>query len=425
MKKMDKIKLKAERGEGTYDQWDAVSQWIGNRTRYVADDAGNWVDTEYWNMMKDGLYRYQQSHGQQPILKTWVNNAYFDADSKATVDSAGITLHRYGQRPSMRVQAMPQKPTLWYLEQMEKRIEILWPIMARARNAGAVIFGCTVQSPNSDGHIRKFTVNKADVKDVKDFIDTKSSRVLYHPSGERKKVITPNVRLYNANMTLPKGIKFTAKVTPSHAEEFFAWAGDAKKVIKSMKADAKSIKTLNDIAYFTKNVTTSMRRYIDINAKVTAKGATLVERIAKHEDNMARARLVADAIIAYRGLDMTIEELETAYKTPRSERPLGIDSGLISATYSEISQWSYNLKWNHPQRSFDSRLLDLKNARDSITGNASRVKQLAPLGGEAKINEAIASVDYVGGAQTVEEFFAIHEGADLVLPIVKVTGDEE
>ncbi len=415
MKKMN-TKLKAERGEGTYNQWDAVSQWVGKRTRYVADDAGNWVDTEYWNMMKDSLYRYQQSHGEQPVLKTWVNNAYFDADGKATVDSAGITLHRYGQRPTMRTESIPQKPTLWYLEQMEKRIETLWPIMALARNAGAVVFGCTVNSPNSDGHIRKFTVSKADVKDVKDFIHTESARLLYHPSGEKKKVPSVNVRLFNADMVLPKGIKYNLKIAPTHAEEFFAWASNAKKVINRMKADAKAIKTLNDITFFTKNVTTSMRRYIDINAKVKAERATLNERITAHNVKVVKGRVVAEAMIAYMGLDMTLERLLELYKMPRSEIPKGVDRNLISRTYNKITEYSTNLKWTHPQRSFDSLLTDLKMARNSITENASRVKQLAPLGGEAKINEQIASVDYVGGAQTVEEFFAIHEDA---------VGDEE
>ena len=410
------IKLKAERGEGTYNQWEAVVKWTGNRTRYVADDAGNWVDTEHWNMMKDTLYRYQQAHGEQPLLKTWVNNAYYDADGKAVVSSEGKLIHNYGSRPSMRVEPLPQKPTLYYLELMEKRIEALWPIMTQTRNAGAVIFGCTVQSPHTDGHIRKFTVSKADVKDVKDFISSKSSRLLYHPSGEKKKVPTPNVRLFNADMVLPKSIKFTVKLTPAHAEEFFAWASGAKKLIKSMKVVAQATKTLSDITYFVNNITTNMRRYIEINTLVKAKRATLNERITAHNVKVVKGQVVAEAMVAYMGLDMTVERVVELYKMPRSGMPKGVDRSKIARAYNKISEYTSNLKWNHPQRSFDGLLTDLKNAKTSITQNASRVKQLAPLGGEAKINEQIASVDYVGGAQTVEEFFAIHEGA---------VGDEE
>ena len=123
MKKMDRIKLKAERGEGTYADWEAVQKWMGKRTRYVADDTGNWVDTEYWSMMKDDLYRYRQAHGEQPLLKTWVNNAYFDAEGKMIRDEKGYTVHGHYNSPSIRAEGLPQKPSLWYLEQLENKIK--------------------------------------------------------------------------------------------------------------------------------------------------------------------------------------------------------------------------------------------------------------------------------------------------------------
>lgn len=413
---MDKIKLKAERGEGTYADWEAVQKWMGKRTRYVADETGNWTDTEYWNMMKDDLYRYRQAHGEQPLLKTWVNNAYFDAEGKMVRDEKGNTVHGHYNSPSMSVQGLPQKPSLWYLEQLENKIKALRPIMSKVRYAGAVIFGSTVQSPHGDNHIRKFVIAKEDVKDVEDFISSSSSRLLYQPSGEKKKIPTVNVRLYNVNMSLPKGIKYNVKLTPAHAEEFFAWADGALKSIKSMKVDAQTTKTLNDIEYFTKNVVNGMSRYIEMRSEVVKAKIKLPSRIAKHQDNLVKGRVVADALIAYKGLDMTVEEVRDFYKMARSERPTDIDANLVISTYNEIGRWSWNLKWDCPQKSFDNRVRELASRKMDVIGNANNIKRLAPIGGEAKINHAIASKDNLNGCMTVEEFFAVHDD---------VVGDEE
>ena len=413
---MDRIKLKAERGEGTYADWNAVQKWMGKRTRYVADDTGNWTDTEYWNTMKDSLYRYQQAHGEQPLLKTWVNNAYFDAEGKMVRNEKGNTVHGHYNSPSMRAEGLPQKPSLWYLEQLENKIKALRPIMSKVRYAGAVIFGSTVQSPHGDNHIRKFVVSKEDTKDAKEFITSNSSRILYHPSGEKKKIPTLNVRLYNVNMVLPKGIKYNVKLTPAHAEEFFAWADGALKTIKGMKVVAQTTKTLNDIEYFTKNVVNGMSRYIEMRSKVVKAKIELPSRIEKHQDKMAKGRVVADAIIAYRGFDMTVEEVRDFYKMPRSERPTDIDSHLVTSAYNGISEWTFSLGWKCPQKSFDKLLKELASQKMNVIGNANNIKRLAPIGGEAKINDAIASKDNLNGCMTVEEFFAVHDD---------VVGDEE
>lgn len=413
---MDRIKLKAERGEGTYADWEAVQKWMGKRTRYVADDTGNWVDTEYWNTMKDDLYRYRQAHGERPLLKTWVNNAYFDAEGKMIRDEKGYTVHGHYNSPSIRAEGLPQKPSLWYLEQLENKIKALRPIMSKVRYAGAVIFGSTVQSPHGDNHIRKFVVSKEDVKDVEDFISSSSTRLLYQPSGEKKKIPTLNVRLHNANMVLPKGITYNVKLTPAHAEEFFAWADGALKTIKGMKVVAQTTKTLNDIEYFTNNIVNGMSRYIEMRSKVVKAKIELPSRIEKHQDNLAKGRVVADAIIAYKGLDMTIEEVQDFYKMPRSERPTDIDSYLVTSTYNAINEWTYNLGWKCPQKSFDNKVLELASQKMNVIGNANNIKRLAPIGGEAKINDAIASKDNLNGCMTVEEFFAVHDD---------VVGDEE
>ena len=417
MKKMqERRKLKAERGEGTYPQWEAVQKWMSKRTRYVADGTGDWADTVNWNMLKDTVYRYQQAHGEQPLLKTWVNNAYYDAEGKMIRDENGNTVHGHYNSPSLRAEGLPQKPTLWYLEQMENRIKALRPIMTQVQHRGAIIFGSTVESPHSDGHIRKFVITKGEVKDVENFITTNSSRVLYHPSGERKRIPTPSVSLHSAKLALPKGIKRNVKLTPAHAEEFFAWTTGALLSINKMKVEAKAAKVLNDIDYFTNNITASMRSYISLRSTVVTNKMTLPFKILEHEDALAKGRVVADAIIAFRGLDMSIEEVEKFYKIPRSERSLDIDSGLVSATYNEISKWSFNLKWSCPQRNYDKLVQDLVSKKKHIMQNADKVKHLAPLGGEAKINEAIASKDDLNGCMTLEEFFAVHDD---------VVGDEE
>ena len=417
MKKMqERKKMKAIRGEGTYLDWGAVQKWMSRRTRYVADETGNWADTEYWNTMKDDLYRYRQAHGEQPLLKTWVNNAYFDAEGKMVRNEKGNTVHGHYNSPSMRIEGLPQKPSLWYLEEMEKKIKALRPIMSLVRRSSAVIFGSTVQSPRGDNHIRKFVVSKEDTKDAKEFITLNSNRILYHPSGEKKKIPTLNVRLYNANMVLPKGIKYNLKLTPAHAEEFFAWADGALRSINGMKVVAQTAKTLNDIAYFTRNVTSLMHQYIGLRSKIAEKKIELPSRIEKHQDKMAKGRVVADAIIAYKGLDMTIEEVQDFYRMPSFEKPKDIDSRLVTSTYNAISEWTYSLGWKCPQKSFDKLLKDLAHCKKSIISNARSVKRLAPLGGEAKINEAIASKNNLNGCMTVEEFFAVHED---------VVGDEE
>ncbi len=412
----ERKKLKAERGEGTYTQWVAVSKWISKRTRYVADETGNWTDTEHWSMMKDNLYQYQQAHGKQPLLKTWVNNAYYDAEGRPVRDEKGNTIHGQYYIPTPRADGLPQKPTLWYLEKLENHIKVLSPIMRTVKYNGAVVFGSTVQSPHSDGHIRKFVVTKEDVKDVEGFVISHSSRVLYHPSGEKKKIPSINVSLHKAKLFLPKGIRYNVKLTPAHAEEFFAWVEGAKKVINGMKVAAQTQKTLNDIEYFTSNITASMKNYISLRSKVIAGKFELASKILEHEDTLAKGRVVADAIIAFKGLDMTVEEIENFYKIPRSERSLSTDSGLISATYNDISKWTFNLKWNCPQKSFDNLVRDLLNCKKLIIENANKIKRLAPLGGEAKINEAMASKDNLNGCMTVEEFFAVHDD---------VVGDEE
>ena len=412
----ERKKLKAARGEGTYPQWEAVQKWIGKRTRYLADEAGNWTDTEHWSMMKDNLYQYQQAHGEQPLLKTWVNNAYYDAEGQAVRDEKGNTIHGRYYIPTPRAERLPQKPTLFWLETLENHIKVLSPIMRTVQYNGAVVFGSTVESPHRDGHIRKFVVTKEDVKDAEGFVTSTGSRVLYHPSGEKKKIPTINVSLHKAKLFLPKGIRYNVKLTPAHAEEFFAWVEGAKKVIKGMKVAAQTQKTLNDIEYFTSNITASMKNYISLRSKVVTGKFELASKILEHEDTLAKGRVVADAIIAFKGLDMTVEEIENFYKIPRSERSLSVDSGLISATYNDISKWTFNLKWNCPQKSFDNLVRDLLNCKKLIIENANKIKRLAPLGGEAKINEAMASKDNLNGCMTVEEFFAVHDD---------VVGDEE
>ena len=413
---METKKLKAERGEGTYTEWEAVQKWLGSRTRYVADEVGNWTDTEHWSMMKDNLYQYQQAHGEQPLLKTWVNNAYYDAEGQLVRDEKGNTVYGTYHSPSMRADGLPQKPSLWYLETMENYIKVLKPIMRMVRYSAAVIFGSTVQSPHDDRHIRKFVVTTEDVKNVEGFVTSTSSRVLYHPSGEKKKIPTMNVRLYNAKMVLPKTIQYTAKLTPAHAEEFFAWIKGAMRTINSMKVEAQTQKTLNDIDYFKKNITSGMSSYIESRSNLIKSKIELPSRIERHQDRLVKGRVVADAIIAYNGLDMTIEEVENFYRMPRSDRPEGVNSNIVISTFNKINEWTFSLKWNCPQKSFDNKVQDLARLKKTIIGNANNIKRLAPIGGEAVINEHIASKDNLNGCMTVEEFFAVHDDA---------VGDEE
>ena len=114
--KTERTKLKARRNEGTYAQWDALTQLNGGDWVHLADANGNWNGTQWMNSFQKMVYQMQQTDEQYPLLKTWHSNYYWDSEGHAN-DNTGLS----SSRPYLYADYKRDMPCLGYLNRLVNR----------------------------------------------------------------------------------------------------------------------------------------------------------------------------------------------------------------------------------------------------------------------------------------------------------------
>lgn len=409
---MQNKKIKAERGEGTITEWFAVQDWISHTKRFVADENGNWSDTVYWSRIKDKMYQYEQAYRMKPLLETWYDNLYWDDMGDLRKDENGKILYGNYDRPRyMSRDATPYKPSKYYMDEMNNKIKALNKLMLRVRGTGAIAIGTTVQSPNSDRHIRLFTVTKNEVKGFE--LNTTVIGKYYHPTEGRKEYPRVSANLFKTGLRFPKGIKYKVTITPEMAQDFFDWKKEAMPIINKMSAQADADRIKEDVNWAIHQIIDTMPRYRKQLLLVADSEEALPEKLVAHADKVAKGRVVADAIIAYHGHeDVSIETVNESNK--------GDDWRKYRDAFNAIGKYTRELEYNTPQKTHDGFVSTLKSLRNAITSHRNKINVKAPIGGEALLNEKIraSKTDRNGGTTTwadrgvnnVDEYFAHVEG---------------
>ena len=406
-------KLKAERGEGTINQWKAIQDWVGHTRRFVADENGNWNDTVYWSKLKDKMYEYEQTYGMKPLLETWKDNLYWDAEGKSRVDEDGKPLYGSYNRPRyMSRDAVLRKPSKYYMDEMKDKIKALNGLMLRVRSLGAITVATTVQSPHSDRHIKLFTITKNEVKEF-NLNDTVTQKY-FHPTEGRKQYPRLSVNLYKTGLRFPKSIKYKVTISPEMAQDFFDWKKEVMPTINKMSAQADADRLKEDVNYSINQIIDTMPRYRKQLLLVADSEEALPEKLANHADKVAKGRVVANALIAYHGHEgVSIKTINESNK--------GDDWKKYHSAFNAIGKYTRELAYNTPQREHDRLVTTLNSLKSAITTHRRKINLKAPIGGEALLNEKIRAgmIDRRSGNTTswislgvtnVDEFFAHVEG---------------
>ena len=173
-------KIKADRGEGTIDQWYAAQMLTNTHTTYIPDNEGNWTDTKIFNSLEHQLYRWRQATGELPLLKTWNNNHWWDSEGKIARDERGVTTGTQHTKPYIRAQNyQPELPNYANIKNIhDTMVKIKSTLSWSTINHKVVVVASTVQSPHSDKHIRLFSGLPAKVRQATLDGDRQSNRIV-------------------------------------------------------------------------------------------------------------------------------------------------------------------------------------------------------------------------------------------------------
>jgi hypothetical protein len=410
----EKIKIKANRGEGTIDQWYAAQMLTASYTTYVPDNEGNWADTKLLNGFENELYKWRQATGEIPLLKTWKNNHWWDSEGNIARDERGVTTGTQHTKPYLRAQNY--KPELPYYANIKNihdtmvkiKSTLSWPTI----NHKVVVVASTVQSPHSDKHIRIFTSIPLKVKELTLEKTWNGSRIAYLPSGEATKKRTYNLRLRGTDFKMPSTLCRKITLTAEMMQDFNKFYDENIGFVKKLLADAEIQRTKQLVNSKVGFLMDKMRQYESTSQAVKDSAEKLVDKIVEYDRKVATGRKVADALLEYYQLDIDLDTIE-GYSQLREQCPN------YDATQA-INSFTLGLKTQCPTAAHERLITQQKQTLQAVNTYQQEVLKLAPIGGEELITAQMTGDRYqdkLHGAKTVAEFVSIVDG--------KFGGDEE
>mgnify|MGYP003137651341 CR=1 FL=1 len=417
----EKTKIKANRGEGTIDQWYAATMLSASYTTYVPDNEGNWADTKMFNQFEQQVYRWRQATGELPLLKTWKNNHWWDSEGNIARDDKGRTIGTAHTKPYLRGQVhAPTMPNYANIKSLhDQMVKIKSTLSWLTKNKKVVVIGSTVQSPHSDKHIRIFTEIPLKVKELTLGEGGNSSRIAYLPSGEKIKRRSYILRLRGTGFTMPKTITRRTTLTAEMMQDFDKFYTDNIGFVKKLLAEAEIKQTKMRVNNTVNWLTEKMRAYERASLAVKESAEKLAERIVEYDRKFTAGRKVADALLEYWQLDIDLDTIKD-YGQLREQ------CKSYDATQA-INSYTLGLKAQCPTKAHEKLLTSQKHVLGLVKSYEREVLKLAPIGGEELISARMtASTTSWYGAKTVAEYLSIVDGKfGLTIVDGKFGGDEE
>lgn len=410
----EKIKIKANRGEGTIDQWYAAQMLTSTYTTYVPDNEGNWADTKLFNGFENELYKWRQATGELPLLKTWNNNHWWDSEGRIARDERGVVIGKQHTKPYIRGQVhAPSMPSYANIKNLhDTMVKIKSTLSWSTINHKVIVVGATVQSPHSDKHIRIFTDIPLKVKELTLCEARNGSRLAYLPNGEATKKRSYNLRLRGTDFTMPKSLERRITLTAEMMQDFNKFYDENIGFVKKLLADAEIQRTKQLVNSKVGFLMDKMRQYESTSQAVKDSAEKLADKIVEYDRKVATGRKVADALLEYYQLDIDLDTVE-GYSQLREQ------CNNYDATQA-INSFTLGLKNKCPTAAHQRLISSQKHVLGLVNSYQQEVLKLAPIGGQELITAQITGDRYQDkfyGAKTVAEFVSIVDG--------KFGGDEE
>lgn len=410
----EKIKIKANRGEGTIDQWYAAQMLTASYTTYVPDNEGNWADTKLLNGFEHQLYKWRQATGEIPLLKTWTNNHWWDSEGNIARDERGVVIGKQHTKPYLRSQVhVPSMPEYHNIKNIhDTMIKLKSTLSWSTIQHKVVVVGSTVQSPHSDKHIRIFTDIPLKVKEKTLDNDRNGSRIAYLPSGEATKRATHTINLRGTDFKMPSTLQRRITLTAEMMQDFNKFYDENIGFVKKLLAEAEIKQTKMLVNSKISFLMDKMRHYESTSQAVKDSAEKLADKIVEYDRKVATGRKVADALLEYYQLDIDLDTIE-GYGQLREQ------CKNYDATQA-INGFTLQLKNECPITAHQRLLTSQKHVLGLVNSYQREVLKLAPIGGEELIIATITNEknqDKFYGAKTVAEFVSIVDG--------KFGGDEE
>lgn len=410
----EKTKIKANRGEGTIDQWYAAQMLSATYTTYIPDNEGNWADTKMFNQFEQQIYKWRQAIGEIPLLKTWNNNHWWDSEGNIARDERGIVIGKQHTKPYLRAQNhKPLMPDYANIKSIhDQMLKIKSTLSWSTINNKVLVIGSTVQRPHSDKHIRVFTDIPLKVKELTLQEAGNGSRLAYLPNGEATKRRSYILRLRGTDYRLPKTIKRRVTLTAEMMRNFNEFYADNIGFVKKLLADAEIKQTKQKVNSTVSWLTEKMRAYERVSLSVKESAEKLADKIVEYDRKVAAGRKVADALLEYWQLDIDLDTIKD-YAQLREQ------CKSYEATQA-INSYTLGLKVQCPTKAHEKLLTSQKHTLGLVNSYEQQVLKLAPIGGEELITARLTHGDNQEawhGAKTVAEYLSIIDG--------KFGGDEE
>ena len=307
----EKIKIKANRGEGTIGQWYAAQMLTAHYTTYVPDNEGNWADTKLHNGFEHQLYRWRQATGEIPLLKTWNNNHWWDSEGNIARDERGVMTGTQHTKPYLRAQYTPEMPAYHNIKNIhDTMVKIKSTLSWSTIQHKVVVVGSTVQSPHNDKHIRIFTDIPLKVKEKTLGEAGNGSRIAYLPSGEATKRRTYFLKLQGSGFTMPKTINRRITLTAEMMQDFNKFYDENIGFVKKLLAEAEIKQTKMLVKSKISFLMDKMRQYESTTQAVKDSAEKLADRIVEYDRKVATGRKVADALLEFYQLDIDLDTIE-------------------------------------------------------------------------------------------------------------------
>ena len=393
MTKTNRIKLKARRNEGTYAQWDALTQLNRGEFVYVADANGNWNGTHWMNRLQKMVYQMQQTDEQYPLLKTWHSNYYWDSEGN-------INEGHTGSRPYLRTEFKKDMPNLFYLNRLVNRLNVLKELSWDIKNKGMVVFTSALNNPNKDKDIRIFDIPQ----DMQKVVNEKgvSHSVGKLPNGEEVKRKRNYFTFTQTNYRLPNH-NDKMLVTADTMRAFDAWYAENIGFITQCLKKSQAKQTRKIVKNKAEILRDRIRRHHEAASKYYNDHHRLHDEVAEHRKKIEKGASVAQAMINFYGVEHSLDDLVTDWRSNAYRHTTLIENYSIA---KKIREYSYELEQKCPSIKFEAKRQAILRLSEDMRSLQSKIIELAPIGGEDLIAEQFNKFNQTHNTniKTVEEY---------------------
>ena len=393
MTKIERIKLKARRNEGTLAQWDALTQLNRGEFVYVADADGNWNGTQRMNRLQKMVYQMRQADEQYPLLKTWHSNYYWDSEGCV---NDGHT----GSRPHLRTEFKREMPYLGYLHTLVNRLKVLKELSWDIKDKGMVVFTSALNNPNKNKDIRIFDIPL----EMQAVINEKgvSHSVGKLPNGEEVKYKRNYFAYSQTNYRLPNH-NDKMLITADSIRAFDDWYAENIDFITRCLKKSQAEQTRKIVENKAEQLGNKIAQHYEAATKYYSDHHGLHDKVAEHRKKIEKGASVAQAMIKFYDVEHSLVDLVRDWRSNSYRVTTLIEDYTIA---NKIRNYTYELEQNCPSIKSEQRRQSILRLSKEMLGMQSYIIEHAPIGGEALIAEQFNTFNETQNTnvKTVEQY---------------------